>query len=431
VALRRSPAPAEACAMLAASTEGAAPKKASKPRLPALDSIRFFLILYIVCGHFIQMCATNQTVLRFFTQINVVVGAFFVLSGYVAGYTGSSIGKREADPRLFPTHAYVIGKVMGYYPLHLLILFLFTPMFLFADVHYNGWFTAITHGLMSLSLTQSWFPLHAEVWNAPTWFLSAMSFALVALPSAISTIAQLDKKGLRQAMGLFTAVLLLPRLAYSYDLGVWGVMEGLLSARTHPNIAFWNSIRFNPLYALLEMLLGVVACRLVMLDTDADKKEAESKSSLCTSPIWPLLGMAAVLGLRAFSILGLNDPLTRSLLFLPLFLQFLMTAHRQTLADTPDKPSVTRALAWGPLTYLGTISFPIFVLHGPLGQLLYKKVIASNFMWGAYASQPWLFGVYLALAVGGGAFLHWAVLSRKWAADATKGASAALCRLFQ
>jgi len=56
--------------------------------------------------------------------------------------------------------------------------------------------------------------------------------------------------------------------------GVWGVMEGLLSARTHPNIAFWNSIRFNPLYALLEMLLGVVACRLVMLDTDADKKEA-------------------------------------------------------------------------------------------------------------------------------------------------------------
>lgn len=34
-------------------------------------------------------------------------------------------------------------------------------------MHYNGWFTAITHGLMSLSLTQSWFPLHAEVWNAP------------------------------------------------------------------------------------------------------------------------------------------------------------------------------------------------------------------------------------------------------------------------
>lgn len=51
-----------------------------------------------------------------------------------------------------------------------------------------------------------------------------MSFALVALPSAISTIAQLDKKGLRQAMGLFTAVLLLPRLAYSYDLAQGGLL---------------------------------------------------------------------------------------------------------------------------------------------------------------------------------------------------------------
>lgn len=59
---------------------------------------------------------------------------------------------------------------------------------------------------------------------AATWFLSAMSFALVALPSAISTIAQLDKKGLRQAMGLFTAVLLLPRLAYSYDLAQGGLL---------------------------------------------------------------------------------------------------------------------------------------------------------------------------------------------------------------
>ena len=57
-----------------------------------------------------------------FTQVNVVVGAFFVLSGYMAGYTGSVIGKQEADPRLTPTSTYVIAKVMGYYPLHLLVL---------------------------------------------------------------------------------------------------------------------------------------------------------------------------------------------------------------------------------------------------------------------------------------------------------------------
>lgn len=29
-------------------------------------------------------------------------------------------------------------------------------------------------------------------------------------------------------------------------------------------------------------------------------------------------------------------------------------------------------------TYLGTISFPIFILHGALGQLFYKKIIATK-----------------------------------------------------
>lgn len=30
------------------------------------------------------------------------------------------------------------------------------------------------------------------------------------------------------------------------------------------------------------------------------------------------------------------------------------------------------------LTYLGNISFPIFILHGALGQLFYKKIIATK-----------------------------------------------------
>lgn len=29
------------------------------------------------------------------------------------------------------------------------------------------------------------------------------------------------------------------------------------TAKMHANVALWNTIRFNPLYALLEMLLGV------------------------------------------------------------------------------------------------------------------------------------------------------------------------------
>ena len=32
---------------------------------------------------------------------------------------------------------------------------------------------------------QAWFPAHAEIWNAPTWFLSALTFAMVVLPHVV------------------------------------------------------------------------------------------------------------------------------------------------------------------------------------------------------------------------------------------------------
>lgn len=60
-----------------------------------------------------------------------------------------------------------------------------------------------------------------------------------------------------------TAVSLVGKLAYSYDLGAWGFLEGIMNARSHPNILFWNITRFNPFYCLLEVSClpeAVAAC---------------------------------------------------------------------------------------------------------------------------------------------------------------------------
>jgi hypothetical protein len=54
-----------------------------KIRIEALDSMRFFLIIQIVLGHFISFANPSKVVLTFFSQHNVLVGAFFALSGYV------------------------------------------------------------------------------------------------------------------------------------------------------------------------------------------------------------------------------------------------------------------------------------------------------------------------------------------------------------
>ena len=46
-------------------------------------------------------------------------------------------------------------------------------------------------------------------------------------------------------------------------------------------------------------------------------------------------------------------------------------------------------MAWQPLVFLGTISFPFYILHGPLGQLFYKKVIAMK-VFGQVSACVWL-----------------------------------------
>jgi hypothetical protein len=61
-----------------------------------------------------------------------------------------------------------------------------------------------------------------------------------------------------------TAVSIIGKLAYSYDLGAWSFLEGIMNARSHPNILFWNITRFNPFYCLLEVscCLGCLLCVL-------------------------------------------------------------------------------------------------------------------------------------------------------------------------
>ena len=39
--------------------------------------------------------------------------------------------------------------------------------------------------------------MHAELWNAPTWFLSALTFAMVVMPFALKPIAAMTKKSLK------------------------------------------------------------------------------------------------------------------------------------------------------------------------------------------------------------------------------------------
>ena len=406
-----------------ASSPPPPPAKKKRAFIPALDSTRFFLIAYIAVGHFIACCTKDQLALRLLSQVNVVVGAFFVLSGYVVAYTCTELGKYEASPRIKPAPAFILSRVMGYYPLYLLAQIAFAWVFAYADVLYNGPVATAWHALITFTLTQAWFPMHAELWNAPTWFLSALTFATAALPFALPSVASWRKRGLKTAMVALTAVSLIAKIAYSYDTNGWAFMEGVMGPKTHPNWMFFNATRFSPFFALVEILIGCVACRMVMVkecdprdDPDSSRPGYDASGlllggepgTLAASPAVPFLGMVAVIVARAVGALPLNDMLARGALFIPLFTAFVMRVHQQTVYW--DLPKLERgesghrsfSLALGAkwLTYLGAISFPIYILHGPVGQIFYKRAVASKLFNGVVMTKyPEFFPVYLLIVL--------------------------------
>lgn len=423
--MTRSLAPARK--MLRCTAEDAAPAAAlpaKKPRLPGLDSIRFFLISYIATGHFIACATTDPLILKLFSQINVVVGAFFVLSGYVACYVATELGKYEASPRIDNKAQYIVSRIMGYYPLYLLVQLLFAPMFIYADNFYNGPLVTLWHGLITMTLTQAWFPMHAELWNAPTWFLSALTFAMVVMPFALKPIAAMTKKSLKLCAATLAGTMAVAKVAFAYDTGLWTALDGMLTARTHPNIMFGNATRFSPFYATLEVLLGVVACRMVMLDgVDGDKENEKA-----ASPVWPALAMVSIIVARTFELLPLSDHLTRSFLFIPLFCVFLMRIHRETVYKAGT--GLSAIMAWQPLVFLGTISFPFYILHGPLGQLFYKKVIAMKVFGQVFTSYPKFFFAYMAITLLCAVVINQLFLSNKKVGEISGAVTKKITGLF-
>ena len=47
---------------------------------------------------------------------------------------------------------------------------------------------------LNFSMLQAWFPKEAEIWNQPTWFLSALTFSNLTMPTLIlPQVANLSK----------------------------------------------------------------------------------------------------------------------------------------------------------------------------------------------------------------------------------------------
>jgi peptidoglycan/LPS O-acetylase OafA/YrhL len=371
--------------------------RGTRIRIDAFDSMRFFLILNIVLGHFIIFASPSDFVFKLVSQHNASVGAFFALSGYVAAYTSTEIGQRAPSQKLIstPSQKWILSRIFGYYPLHLFVLLIFSPMFVYVDMKYNGLFRTAFNAVLSVTLTQAWFPSSAEVWNAPTWYLSALSFITACMPFALVPISTMTKPQLRKTSAWLFLLYLLPKIGYWWDFDTLFSWEGIMAPKMHPNWSVFNMLRFSPLFLVAEVLLGAVACRLVMLDNAVDEERPPYTNALSTFlPLSLIFG--GVWARAAGWVPPVSDLLFRSVWFVPLFLRFLMAAHRNTVRRQSDW--VTKFLSSPFLVSLGNLSFPIYIVHGPIGQMFYKKIVATR-LWGSVLKGPQTFFMYLAVTL--------------------------------
>jgi len=358
-----------------------------KVRIDCVDGARFALVLPIIIGHFIRFGTSKEWILRLLTQENVLVGGFFIISGYVTGYVSTNMSERSHDQRkLAKPELFFWQKVMSYYPLHFMVSTFFAPMFILAERWAKlSWRTTGLHAFLNYTLLQAWFTSEAEIWNPPTWFLSALTFANVTMPTMVlPQVSRLSKDGLAKLFNGLTAISLLQKLSYSQSWRFY--CKGNFQTKIPPNR--WNMTRFNPFFCLLEIMMGVTAVRDVMLDNPAEP----SRGLPDVNPLWPFLASYASLFLR-LTRFNFNDAIIRTCAFIPLYTKFLTTMHRDCMSAQPAV--ITRFFGSKLMTYLGSLAFPMFVLHGPIGQLFYKKKIATA-LWGRVMPK-WFFPLYLLI----------------------------------
>ena len=229
--------------------------------------------------------------------------------GTPKAYTTTKLGalgveeKKVANPELF-----FWQRVMAYYPLHFVSSALFAPMFIWVERNFKAsWNMIAFRAFLNFSMLQAWFPKEAEIWNQPTWFLSALTFSNLTMPTLVlPQVANLTKNGLQKLLAALWGVSLLQKVSYSetarfhsskehpVDGKVAGPKIPLTSGYCTPppklvrkklsqSLWFsswsqvmmpliWNLTRFHPIWALFEMTTGIIAARHVMLDTEEEKK---------------------------------------------------------------------------------------------------------------------------------------------------------------
>ena len=255
--------------------------EATRPRLPAVTSLRFFAAFHVALFHMNEMGAlTGPRWLKSFAGIGYVgVSFFFVLSGFILVYTyaGRDINLRNfwqtRFARIYP--AYVFSLLISLPFFYFGTFQMHVPFFAFAEQHF------VLVSMLVLLLLQAWLPAAALMWNPVAWSLSVEAFFYAVFPFALTKYSKLSRTTL---LALIPACWLAGMAVSAGYLLLRPAEMGYVSSNN------WSSavqfVKFFPLVRLPEFLMGM-ACGFLFLHSERNPKRALPLVAL------GLLGVAA------------------------------------------------------------------------------------------------------------------------------------------
>ena len=386
-----------------------------------LTSLRFFAAMHVLVfhNHLDQLTGAQGAIRNIIRTGYVGVSLFFVLSGFILAHVYLGDGENVS----FDRRKFWMARVARIYPVYLIGLLLAAP-FVF-EAHFNpdrpAWSTLklLVTGGSCCTLTQSWIPPMAMVWNSPGWSLSAEAFFYLLFPFVAPLLWRLNKRQTIVALaGLWLLCLAAPVLCWLAPISGFSDCPATVAPTST-----WVTklIAYNPLLRLPEFLLGIALCRLFVLQKRVlgplpkieQEKTEETENGSRFLPLFSLfspvplvfvvlIGIITMLAcgnriLYPFLHNGLLDILFAMLIFGLAWEGAARSCWRNSKWFLRISNSGLRVLSWPIFVLLGEASYAIYILHVPLRTWMYRVLEWSHP--DIHPSVP-LFAAYTVMTLG-------------------------------
>lgn len=327
-----------------------------KRQIRSLIGLRFFAALSVVTFHFAH--PTSELLSRLNSNGCVGVTLFFVLSGFILGYTYISSDIRFTGTK----REFWVARFARIYPMYAIGLALAAPMVLVWGPVSEA-IKGVT-GIAAILLLQTWLqPLIPSWndWNGPGWSLSAEAIFYLMFPFIVPLISKL-RSHLKIAIPFFWALSVAP--------------IALELVNHNVDLLFWYH---NPLARLPEFIIGIIA----------SVQWSFGKNSSFGKFAGPL-SILSLAGLIALMMTPVSPEYLKNGTCVPLILTLILSLAY-------ERGPLDAFLSTEIVVKLGASSYSLYILHWPLWEITQYAVKKSGLERNIGSG---LFFLYLTILIG-------------------------------